>query len=186
MTMFRILLTNLILLSVPALASDWVSDADNSRLEFTATQQGSEFDGHFPQFQAQIRFDPTALDDSTFDVRIEVTGIDTDNTERDETLAERDWFDFGSHPISRYRALVFEDLGEGRFRALGELEIRGQRHAVPLEFSWENEGQTARLIGDAELNRLDFGVGAGEWSDDEMIGHIVKVHTELLLKPATP
>ena len=42
---------------------------------------------------------------------------------------------------------------------------------------------SAWLKGSAQLKRLDFGVGQGEWQDTEQVGNEVKINFVLLLKP---
>lgn len=171
----------ILLLAAAAQARDWEVDASHSQLGFTATQQRSAFEGRFTRFTPHIRFDPQALEASRFEVEIDLGSVDTRNRERDQALADPAWFDSARFPLAHYRAEHFEVLGGDRFLALGELSIRGQTQPVRLEFVWTQTGDQARLEGRAELDRLDFGLGAGEWADDAMIGHRVEVHTRLSL-----
>ncbi len=168
--------------TLPLSAAEWTMLPD-SRLGFVASAQGESFEGRFARFSAQIRFDPAALEGAAFEVTIEPGSVDTQNAERDELLPAPDFFDVGTHPQARYRATRFEDLGAGRYRALGELSLRGTTQPVALDFAWVEDGAgNAQLQGEASLSRLAFGVGGGDWADTEMIDDAVTVRTTLQLR----
>lgn len=171
--------------SAAAAAADWRA-SEGSRLGFEASAQGEAFQGGFSRFEARIRFDPDALADSRFEVDIELASVDSRNVERDEMLADPAFFDSASQPQARYIAETFVRLEDGRFRAEGELSLRGVTRPVPLVFSWWREEGRAMLKGEAVLNRIDFGVGSGEWEDANAIAHEVRVVTGLELSAAAP
>ena len=56
---------------------------------------------------------------------------------------------------------------------------------VVLEFSWTPGAQTV-LAGSANLMRLEFKVGTGDWSDTGDLPNQVTVRTRLLLAPGMP
>lgn len=180
--MIRALVLGL-LLTPTTHAADWRMDADASTLGFSGTAQGERFDGRFGAFRARIRFDPDALDAARLDVTIALASADTANEERDEALHSSDFFFVRRHPEAHYRAERFRALGDGRFAADGELELRGIVRPVTLEFRW-NAGTPTTLEGEARLQRLDFDVGGGDWADLDMIANEVSVRTRLVLHPA--
>jgi polyisoprenoid-binding protein YceI len=53
---------------------------------------------------------------------------------------------------------------------------------VPIEFTFEQKNGSAWLKGSAQLKRLDFGVGQGDYKDTKDVGNDVKVSFVLLLK----
>lgn len=171
-------------LAAPVGATDWRTDA-GSRLGFEASAQGETFEGGFARFDARIRFAADALEDSRFEVDIELASVDSRNVERDEMLADPAFFDSVGQPIARYQAERFVRLEDGRFRAEGELNLRGVTRAVPLVFAWSSDEGRATLTGEARINRIEFGVGAGEWEDPDAIAHEVRVVTSLALTAAT-
>lgn len=178
--MRRVLLA--LLLPLSAFAADYHMDAAQSHLGFVGTVQGESFEGRFAAFSADIRFDPDALADSRFDVRIDLASADSQNEERDSTLKGEDFFAVERMPQAHYRAERFRRLDDGRFVADGELTLRGITHPVSLTFRW-TPGNPAQLQGEAELKRLDFGVGGGEWADEDTIANAVRVVTSLHLIP---
>jgi polyisoprenoid-binding protein YceI len=54
---------------------------------------------------------------------------------------------------------------------------------VPIDFQFTNAAGGAKLAGTAKLNRLDFGVGQGDWKSTEWVADAVKVSFSLVLKP---
>ena len=183
MTLPRILLASALwLIGGLAHGADW-SAQPGSTLGFSTSFQGETFEGRFQKFAPTIRFDPTRLADSRFDVRITLASADTRNEERDDTLRGSDFFNSGKLPEARYVASRFRALGGNRYVADGVLSLRGVSKPVPLAFTWSGGGKPV-LVGEATLRRLDFGVGGGEWSDTEVLPNEVKVTTRLVLAPA--
>jgi polyisoprenoid-binding protein YceI len=54
---------------------------------------------------------------------------------------------------------------------------------VPFAFKFRRGASGATLAGTAELKRLDFGVGHGDWKSTEWVADAVKVAFSLSLKP---
>lgn len=171
------------LLTLPAYAASYRADTKSSTLTFSSSYQGEAFTGRFGRFDANIAFDPANLATSNFDVMITLASADTQNSERDDTLKGEDFFSVAKMPAAHYVASKFRSLGGNRYAADGALTLRGVTKPVVLGFTW-TPGATPALTGDANVNRLDFGVGGGEWADTATIGNAVKVHTSLKLVAA--
>lgn len=180
--MRMLIFTALLALAPPAVAADYAAQPGSS-LGFTATYQGEAFEGRFGMFTPQIRFDPQALADSRFDVRIDLASAGTDNVERDEMLVGSEFFDAGTVPEARYTATRFRALGGNRYVADGTLSLRGVSKPVPLAFTW-TPGAKPVLQGEAKLSRLAFQVGTGDWTDTDLLPDEVVVKTRLVLAPA--
>ena len=52
---------------------------------------------------------------------------------------------------------------------------------LPFTFVVAADGRTARLSGGTTIQRLDFGVGQGEWTDTTWVGNAVEIHFDLAL-----
>lgn len=172
-----------LLLSAGLLASANAADytaLPESTLGFSASFQGENFDGKFTRFTPQIRFDPTKLATSRFDVRIQLASANTRNDERDQMLHSSEFFDSARQPEARFIATRFRALGGNRYAADGTLSLHGVSKPVALSFTW-TAGAKPVLSGEATLKRLDFGVGMGDWADTELLPNQVKVKTRLAL-----
>lgn len=165
-------------------ATTWATDPAQSRLEFTATLAGGDFDGTFRRFQANIDFDPADLAGSRFEVGIETASADTGDADRDLALKGADFFAVERWPNARFSADRFVALGKGRFEALGQLTIRDTSREVRLPFRFEPvaDGTRAVLAGGTTIRRLDYGVGQGEWQDTQWLADEVRIRFTLQLQ----
>jgi polyisoprenoid-binding protein YceI len=155
--------------------------AEDSRLGFTATQQGAPFDGEFETFRAQVRFSANDLEGSRFTVTVDVASVDTQNAERDETLRGAEFFWADRWPQARFEASEFRRVNDSDYEALGKLTIRDQTHSLTLPFTFSSAGSTAELSGKVSISRLRYGVGQGDWADTRWIGDQVEVSYRLQL-----
>jgi polyisoprenoid-binding protein YceI len=183
----RLLLAAIVLLPItllPSLAAaqNWTT-LPGSTLGFAGAVEGEPFDGRFQRFDARIRFDPTALT-GRFEVDIALDSVDSQNSERDDMLAEPEFFDSRRLPQARYLAERFERQADGRIRADGVLSLRGVEQPVPLLFDWQPSTDGAVLDGQAVVDRLAFEVGSGDWADPALIAREVQVRPRLLLRRA--
>jgi polyisoprenoid-binding protein YceI len=172
------------LVTAPIQAKDWQA-LKGSTLSFSSSFQGEAFTGEFKRFTPQIRFDPQNPAEGRFDVLIELASADSLNTERDETLKTGDFFDVGKFSTAKYTAVKFTPLAAGKYKAEGQLTLRGITKPVVLIYSWQpgQSGKPTILTGEATVNRLDFKVGTGDWSDTGLLPNAVKVKTRLILAP---
>jgi polyisoprenoid-binding protein YceI len=177
----RLITCVLMVISTFAYATDYKQEA-SSTLGFSASYQGENFSGRFSKFESVIRFDPARLDQSRFDVKIQLGSANTQNSERDEVLLDSEFFNAKLQPQARYIASKFRSLGQNRYVADGVLSLRGVNKTVPLTFTW-TPGAKPVLTGTAQIKRLDFKVGTGDWTDVELIPNLVTVNTKLTLSP---
>jgi len=165
----------------PAGAEQWAVDRGASRLGFVATWEGTEFDGVFRRFEADIRFDSHRLAASGFDVTVDVTSADTNSADRDASLADPEWFYFERYPHATFVTSAIRSMGNGRYEADATLTIKGLSRAMVLPFTWKASGDRAKMAGEVTLRRTDFNIGEGEWAEGDIIGLDVHVIVDLAL-----
>lgn len=165
-----------------AAVAGYTSDAQQSRLEFVGLQAGAEFKGVFHKFTADVDFAPDTLASSRIDVQIDMNSVDSMDKDRDATIRGKDVFDVAHNPTAHYVTKSITKTAAG-FSAVGALTLRGVTKDVPIEFQFVAAAAGAKLSGSAKLNRLDFGVGQGDWKSTETIGDAVKINFTLVLKP---
>ena len=164
--------------AVAAEPARWTIDYAASKLAFTAEQAEAQFDGSFGRFDADVRFDPAALADSRADVSIDTGSVATANKDRDGILRGAGWFESSSFPNARFTVKEFVRTNDG-FEARGQLTIRTVTVPVKFVFTVAQTGNRMELHGSADLDRLAFGLGTGEWADPKAIG--TKVHVDATL-----
>jgi polyisoprenoid-binding protein YceI len=162
-------------------AGNYTADP-TSRLEFTGVQAGAEFQAVFHKFTAAIDFAPDAPASGHFDVTIDMTSVDSKDNDRDGTMRGGDIFDVAHFPSAHYVTKSIAKTASG-YSAVGALTLHGVTRDVPIEFKFAPAGAGATLSGTAQLKRLDFGVGKGDWKSTEWVADQVKIAFTLNLKP---
>lgn len=165
-----------------AAPASYNADPAQSRLEFIGVQEGAEFKGVFHKFAALVDFAPDALASAHFDVRIDESSVDSQDSDRDTTIRGADIFDVAHFPEAHYVTRSFTKTAGG-YAAVGALTLRGVTKEVPIEFRFTPTPGGAKLEGSARLNRLDFGVGQGDWKSTQSIADAVKINFSLVLTP---
>jgi len=162
-----------------SLAAEWVME-DSSKLGFSARQQRAAFEGVFENFAAQIVFDPSSPETGRIKAQIDMASVNTDYAERDEYLRDFEWFFIESWPTGMFGSDDIVATEEG-FLARGTLKLRGISQNVELRFTFDQTDKKARFIGTADLLRLDFDIGTGDWRDTEQVANEVTVKVDLQL-----
>ncbi len=159
----------------------WVISPKDTALTFQASVIGKEFTGRFNDIDGDIYFDPNNLESSKIKIIIQTGSLDSDDKERDEQMKSAEWFYISSYPEAVFESIAFEPALEGQFIAVGNLTIRDVTMPVMLPFTLElkENGTQAHVKGMAALNRLDFGLGQGQWSETDTVGAGVRVKINL-------
>jgi polyisoprenoid-binding protein YceI len=165
-------------------ATSYSADLQKSRLEFVGVQAGAEFKGTFHKFTAAVEFAPEALASSHIDVQIDVNSVDSMDKDRDATIRGSDMLDVPHWPTAHYVTRSFTKTATG-YSALGALTLRGVTKDVPIDFRFTAGPEGAKLDGSANLKRLDFGAGQGDWKSTEWVADAVKISFSLQLNPKT-
>lgn len=152
----------------------WTPVMAESEIAFSGENSGSPFRGAFKAWDAEIRFDPKALERSRVRVRVDVSSAKTGDAQSDATLTEKDWFDAAAHPTAVFEAARLRK-GEGPdgYVAEGALTLRGVTQPLELPFELTITGDRAEMSGTAVIDRVAFGVGeaadaSGDWVSKEI------------------
>ena len=184
------LLTAALLVPCSALAADapgvthYALDPAKSSLEFSFMQAGAANKGRFTRFQVGFDFAAENLAASRLDVIIEMNSVDTGDQERDETLKGGDLFAVAKFPQAHFAASQINRTASG-YEAVGKLTIRGVTRDARVPFSFrtatENGATVGVMSGKTSLQRLDYGVGQGDWKATDQVGNEVAVSFTLRL-----
>ena len=181
----RIALTLVACLACSAAAAEaWQADQHSGTLHFVATQAGARFQGQFGEFAVRLDFDPELPANARLDVTIAMQSADTADADRDDVLHGADFFSVAQFPRAEYHAVGFKRDGKG-WIASGMLTLRGATKPVAVHFEFEPSSSELRMKGSSTVQRLEFGVGQGEWASTAWIGDPVDVDFDLRLRPAT-
>ena len=157
-----------------AAAAEWRMTED-SVLAFEAHWEGTALPGRFEAFHVDLVTTDGAIDGGNLIVTVELVAADMDDPDINEAIAGEEWFAVDRFPLASFTSLSIQASGDGSFVAEGELEIKGHIEPITVPFTWEPDGPTATMTGALSLDRTRFGIGSGEWADDESIGKTVDV-----------
>ncbi|HZF25088.1 MAG TPA: YceI family protein, partial [Steroidobacteraceae bacterium] len=168
-------------------AGSYTVDPAKSWLGFTARQSGGDVDGRFDKFTAAITFADANLAASRFDVQIDTKSVNTQDDNRDTVLRGDDLFNSTKYPSAHFVTSAFTRKAAGQYEATGKLTIRDVTREIHLPFTFQTTQEggkpVAWLKGSVGINRLDYGVGQGEWKDTSVAENPVRVKFELRLSP---
>ncbi|MGJ3232229.1 MAG: YceI family protein [Oceanicaulis sp.] len=152
------------LTAAPGLAQDWALDRDASTVGFEARAFNSPLTGEFEQFSADITLDPADLSNARIEAVVDTSSFALSNSQYRQSLASGDGLAIEAHPQARF---VSEDIRatDAGYEAVGELTIKSETRPLTLPFTLTIDGDRAVADGSFTLDRANFGVGSGGWSD---------------------
>jgi len=156
-------------------------DVQEGTLSLAVSQFGSRVEGSFADWTAGILFNEEPDAEGRFgsvDVQIAIGSL-TLGSVTSQALGA-DFFNADGFPTARYTGDIFANP-DGGYLAEGMLTLKGKTIDVPLAFTLAMEGDIARMSGTAQLDRRDFGIGAG-YDDESTVGFTVDVGVDLTAK----
>jgi polyisoprenoid-binding protein YceI len=167
--MKRIAFVLSVLLITKVVSAQYKPIDQGSELKFTIKNFGFEVNGTFSGLQGSINFDPQNPGKSTFDVTIDASTVNTDNTTRDDHLKSENYFDVKNYPrIRMVSATVSGPNKTGSYIFLGQLTIKGKSKEVLIPFTATATSDGYIFKGTLEINRKDFDVGGSSTISDEL------------------
>lgn len=159
---------------------EWQIIPAQSRLTITASMSGTPFEGEFKDFDGTIFFNPQDMSLSRVSIVINIASLGTGSLERDQNIGNTEWFDVVNFPSAIFESVEFAQ-GEGNnYVAIGNLTIKGVTLPMTLPFKLDitqnkKGNATAKMSGTASINRLDYGVGQGQWENTDTIADAVTI-----------
>ncbi|HSZ74224.1 MAG TPA: YceI family protein, partial [Rhizomicrobium sp.] len=151
---------------------NYVLDPDHAQVIFTITHMGlSSFYGRLGKVTGTLAFDVAAPEQSTLDVQIDMTTIDTHVPKLDGELTDG-MFNSAKFPTATFKATKIEKTGDHTGTVTGDLTIKDVTKPVTLNVTF-NGGrdspipfQPYRIGFDATgtIKRSDFGLTNTVWS----------------------
>ncbi|MEX0610330.1 MAG: YceI family protein [Balneolaceae bacterium] len=169
--------------------TSWSIDKSHSAINFKITHFFTPVNGAFNDYNATINFDPENLAESTIDVEIMVSSVDTKNSRRDGHLKTEDFFNAEKWPGITFKSSEIKSAGENEFVAVGTLTIKDVSQDIELPFTllgvkdhpMRENFSVAGITASTTLDRTDFGVGTGDWASDAVVGDEVTIDLTLEL-----
>jgi len=167
-----------------AQTSTWKSDPAHSEVDFSVKHLAlSNVHGRLGKVDATIVYDDKDITKSTVNATIDVSGLDTGQTPRDNHLKTDSFFDVAKYATATFASTSVAKGGSG-LQVGGNLTLHGVTKPVVLDVT----GPTGPITGmdkkqhvgfeaTTTLHRLDFGIGTT--FPDGVISDEVKITIEL-------
>jgi polyisoprenoid-binding protein YceI len=150
-----------------AQTSTWKNDPAHSEVDFTIKHLGiSNVHGRFGHIDAVITYDEKDITKSTVKATIDVSGLATGESARDNHLKSPDFFDVEKFPKATFESTGVTKTGSG-LQIAGNLTIKSVTKPVVLEVEGPSEpvpGMDHKphvgFSATTTLHRSDFGLGS--------------------------
>lgn len=144
----------------------WTVDTAHSSAGFSVKHMMvSTVRGTLGPIKGTIEYDGKSLDSLKTDITIDVSGINTGNTSRDNDLKSANFFDVTKYPTATFKSKRVEAAGQGRFKLVGDLTMHGVTKEVTLNvegpsaaIKTQQGGQKIGASATTTVNRRDFGL----------------------------
>ncbi|HEY1960905.1 MAG TPA: YceI family protein [Rhizomicrobium sp.] len=180
--MKKIALSLGVLLSTAAPASaaqHWAVDYSKSKVGFTVQWNGEPFTAVFRSWKADIDFDPADPAHARAQVNIDLASEASDDPQTDDGVKGAEGFQVSQFSTATFLTTAFTHKSGNQYIATGTLSIKGISRAITLPFTFTLSGNTAHVVGHAQVVRTDFKVGTGEWAKPDPVATNVTVNIDL-------
>ena len=111
--------------------------------------------GGLSELKGSINFDPDDLNNSSFDIAVSTSTIDTNNKQRDEHLRNKDFFNVTEHPVIAFISNAIS-ASNGHYTVKGNLSLLQTTMEIQIPFTLKD----GVFSGAFSLNRLDYHLGS--------------------------
>lgn len=143
----------------------WAIDPAHSSVEFTTRHMMiSKVRGSFKKFSGSVNFDEQTPANSTVQVQLEASSLETRDEKRDAHLVSADFLDAGNYPDLTFVSKRVEAHDDTHGRIYGDLTIRGVTREVVLETEYNGQAKSpwgtvsAGFAATTKINRKDWGL----------------------------
>ncbi|WP_069130101.1 YceI family protein [Rhodohalobacter halophilus] len=155
----------------------WTIDPSHSEITFKVKHLViSTVTGKFKEFDAAIESDNDDFENAEISFEAAIDSIETGNEDRDNHLKSDDFFNAADHPKMTFKSTSFKKVGDGEYKLIGDLTIRGNSKQIELDVEYggtvvDPYGQTkAGFEVSGKINRKEFGL---TWSAVTEAGSVV-------------
>jgi polyisoprenoid-binding protein YceI len=126
--------------------------------------------GSFDEINGEIDFDENNIGSSKFNLKIDVSSINTGNGMMNKKAQTVEWFDAKKFPEMKFKSTKVEKK-ENELAITGDLTIRGITKTYTIPATYSKSGDKLTFKGKFNVNRIEFKVG----KKSEAVPDIMKV-----------
>ena len=162
----------------------YTADRWHTRIYFTLSHMDlSNFSGRFIEYEIDFMFDDEDMANSSIEVTVPVSSIDTYSPELNSKMGDEGFFDAANHPELHFISTRIEQLDEKHVRMSGDMTIKGTTLPVSFDVTFNGkvmhpfyDKNNAGFTATATIDSREFGVNRlPEW----MVGSEVDIRVEM-------
>lgn len=163
--------------AMPAYAAEdcHTADAADGKVTFRVLQDGAPFTGNFRRFSGKVCFTQDRI--TRIDASLDPSSVDTGLPELDANLLKADFFDVGKYQNVTFNSTAVESRGED-ITVHGTLAIKDNKREVTVVLHSQQASGKISISGSFTLDRLQYGIGMGEWTNTKWLGAEVRVNID--------
>lgn len=146
---------------------------------------------NFGEASGTLVYDAVAPENSSVEVTLPLSGLDTFVPALDEHLKAADFFDAAKFPVATFKSNSVHVVAKGKLKVAGTLTIKGVSKPVALDVTLNNAGvhpmtkqESIGFDATATIKRSEFGLGMYAPAVSDEVG--LRITTEASAVPATP
>lgn len=191
----KLLLSSLLVVSLPALAAPYEIDTSHASATFSVKHLGvSNVNGTLGPVTGTVDLDSTDASKPAIEATIDVKAIDTKWAKRDDHLRSPDFFDVEKFPSITFKSTKVQKVSKTKLKVTGDLTMHGITKPVTLEAEVSPEvanpfsgNKTRAVTATGKLIRQDWDL---KWQAPaeavKVVGDEVKITLELELVMKAP
>lgn len=167
----------------------WQIDSSHSQINFTARHMMiSKVRGSFEKFSGSVNFDEETPTNTTVNIEVDLSSINTRDEQRDGHLQSPDFFDVANYPTMTFVSTRVEQIDAHNGRLYGNLTIKDISKEVVLDVEYAGVAkspwgtESAGFSASGSLNRKDWGL---TWNQTLETGGVLvgdKINLEIELE----
>lgn len=146
---------------------------------------------NFGEASGTLVYDAVAPENSSVEVTLPLSGLDTFVPALDEHLKTADFFDAAKFPSATFKSSSVHVVAKGKLKVAGTLTIKGVGKPVTLDVTLNNAGvhpmtkqESIGFDATATIKRSEFGLGMYAPAVSDEVG--LRITTEAAAVPTTP
>jgi len=168
----------------------WQIDTSHSQINFSVRHMMiSKVRGSFENFSGTVNFDEENPTNTTVNIEVDLTGINTRDEQRDGHLKSPDFFDVENYPTMTFVSSRVEQIDEHNGRLYGQLTIKDVAKDVVLDVEYAGVAkspwgtESAGFSASGSLNRKEWGLNWNQALETGgvLVGEKINIEIELEL-----
>lgn len=153
---------------------DDVKSGAHSQLDVAVSHIGiSWVKGRFDDFSGTFEYDKDNVNDSSIEVTIQTSSFDSNHAKRDKHIMSSDILDVSEYPTATFKSSSITDMGDGKVKVSGDLNLHGVTKAIAFDATLIGEGKSpwgdyrAGFEGSTDLKFADFNINTKKIGADD-------------------